>query len=232
MNIKIPKVLVAAPTSNKKEYCFNKWLENTKALTYPNLDLLLVDNSETDCYSKLLSKRVIRNHHIKFKDKPLLQRIEESMNYIREYALHYNYDYIFIKETDNLSPPNIIERLLTHNKAVTSGMYDIGHGKDRELCILLMDDSEHHKVPYKIGKDNYSFADGSLKKCFNAGLGTTLIHKNVLQKFPFRWVKGTNAYIDLTFAEDCMKWNYDFFVDTSIMSEHLNIDWKKEGVTV
>ena len=230
--VKYPKILIAAPTSVHKEYCFEEWFANTKELTYPNADIMLVDNSEDKEYCKLLNERGVKTRYVNYKNKPLLQRICESMEEIRKYAIGASYDYIFFKETDNICQADIIERLLFHNKQVTAGMYDIGHGLNRELCILLIDKDDHHQVPYKIGDEAATFVDGSLKKCFNAGFGTTLIHRSIFTKIPFRNIFNNDSYVDLLFADDLSKRNLDFWVDTSIMSSHLNIDWKKEGITV
>ncbi len=40
-----PKVLIGTPTHITKEYSFQQWLDNIKSFTYPNFDILVVDNS-------------------------------------------------------------------------------------------------------------------------------------------------------------------------------------------
>ena len=51
-----PKILVGCPTSFHKEYALEQYAESIKALTYPNYDILLVDNSKDDVYFKRIKK--------------------------------------------------------------------------------------------------------------------------------------------------------------------------------
>ena len=42
----LPKVLIAAPTANTKNYCFNEWINNISKFTYLNFDVALFDNTD------------------------------------------------------------------------------------------------------------------------------------------------------------------------------------------
>jgi hypothetical protein len=46
---KLPKILIAAPQSDVKNYCFIDWVLNINRFSYPkeNITILLVDNSDT-----------------------------------------------------------------------------------------------------------------------------------------------------------------------------------------
>ncbi|MBW2978931.1 hypothetical protein KY304_02365, partial [Candidatus Woesearchaeota archaeon] len=67
MNTKNPKILIACPTYQGKEYCLDKYINALKSLTYQNKDILFVDNSKThDYFNKIKSKRFAV-----IKDKPL-----------------------------------------------------------------------------------------------------------------------------------------------------------------
>ena len=71
-----PKILVGCPTSDHKEYCLDKYLEGIKALTYPNFDFVLVDNSkEEKYYNKLKDKglNVLRDKYYELARERLLK---------------------------------------------------------------------------------------------------------------------------------------------------------------
>ena len=38
------KVLIASPTADIKDYCFDLWMENVSKFTYENSELFLCDN--------------------------------------------------------------------------------------------------------------------------------------------------------------------------------------------
>ena len=50
--MKIPKILVGCPTASTHGYCLKEYANAVKSLTYPNYEVLLVDNSKDDSYFK------------------------------------------------------------------------------------------------------------------------------------------------------------------------------------
>src|SRR3989344_2942951 len=94
-----PKVLVGCPTSSHKEYCLQDYASALKELSYENFDVLIVDNSESDSYSKkikALGLPVIRapyTEHAK-------DRVIASRNILREKALEGGYDFLLSLEQD------------------------------------------------------------------------------------------------------------------------------------
>jgi ubiquinone/menaquinone biosynthesis C-methylase UbiE len=114
--LQIPKVLVTCPVYDGKEYCFQKWIDMAKSLTYPNYDILVVDNSKTeDFYNKY--KDQIPMIHKTFrpdeKDENMY-RVCQSMGVVREHFLKGNYTHWMNIEADNIPPPNVIETLLKY----------------------------------------------------------------------------------------------------------------------
>ena len=51
-----PRILVGCPTSEHKKYAIKEYLEGIKNLSYENIHLVLVDNSENDEYYNKLKK--------------------------------------------------------------------------------------------------------------------------------------------------------------------------------
>ena len=60
-----PRILVAAPQADLKNYCFLDWYLNIKKFLYPesHIDIFLADNSDTEENSKFIeSWSKIQNH--------------------------------------------------------------------------------------------------------------------------------------------------------------------------
>jgi hypothetical protein len=117
-----PKVLVGCPTSKHKAYCLNDYAEAVKRLDYPNYDILLVDNSETDDYMKKIHDMelpVIKGPY----DKDPMKRIVDSRNLLVKMAINGKYDYFLSLEQDVIPPRTIIKDLLAADKEVITGVY-------------------------------------------------------------------------------------------------------------
>jgi hypothetical protein len=217
-------VLLACPTNEVKDYCFERWLDNVASFTYPNFAVFMADNSETKSYSKKIQKAGISVEWVKPRGKALMKRIAESHELCRRYALHFNFDYLFHLESDIFPPRTIIEDLLSMRKSVSAALYHIGQGAGSELMVQVVEqtDDEHFTATRNLGIDTPEFLDGTVKKVFHAGLGCILIHKAVLPHFAFRYEDGKNFHPDSFFAMDLYRKGIEIHVDTGIICEHDN----------
>ena len=117
------KVLIASPTADIKDYCFDLWMENVSKFTYENSELFLCDNSNTRDYFFDIKKRyehlgdffnvsrITPSQYEKFNltYKSILAKSHEKC---RLYAIENNFDYLLHLETDVFPPADVIERLL------------------------------------------------------------------------------------------------------------------------
>ena len=107
-------------------------------------------------------------------------------------------------------------------------------GADRKLSCSRIektdDGREVESLITKMIEDELTFANGDLQRVFNASLGCTLIRKNVLHKFKFRYEKGKDAFPDYFFAVDMFTQGISVFVDTKQLCVHENQDWGLYGV--
>lgn len=113
-----PKVLVSCPTFDGKEYCFQQWIDNVKSLTYPNYDILVVDNSKTeDFYHKY--KDQIPMIHMTFgpeeKDDGMY-RVCKSMAEVQRHFLKGNYTHWMNIEADVIPEKDVIEKLMKYGQ--------------------------------------------------------------------------------------------------------------------
>jgi hypothetical protein len=225
-----PKVLLAAPTFSGKNYCFIDWWLNIKQFAYPDLDILLVDNSIGMDNVAYLEKFDIRVLHVEPKNRKTQEYITESQNLIRDVFLDEGYDYLFSLETDCFPErKDVIERLMIHDLDVVSAPYFIGKGEESELLIgALVKSFVAKNALFGINLPlRYAFylIDGTVKQATNCGIGCTLIKKWVIEKIPFRIEQGNFAHSDSFFYTDLFYNGIPSYLDTGIFCRHENQDW-------
>ncbi len=228
---KYPKVLVGCPTSSHKEYCIEEYWERLKNLTYPNYDVLLVDNSKDDVYFEKLKKMnipVIKSKYFDFaKD-----RIIFSRNIIRQKVIDGDYDYFLSLEQDVIPPRGLIERLLWRNKDVVSGL--VFHlvpkvdknGKKYLLQIPMLGRNVDNTDKISMFRTEQVLSSGSLVEIDYASMGCLLIKNNILDKIKFRYEEyGSDdvdnvIWDDFCFCRDARKLGYSLFADLGVRCKH------------
>lgn len=228
----LPKVLVAAPTYSGKHYIFPKWYELITHLTYKNYDWLVVDNSKKHSYSVGLRRQGFKKIvHIK-RGKHARFALAQSAEYIRQYALKYDYDYVMMIETDLLPPRDVIERLLKHDKKVVGGVYEIGlvgsKQAPRRMCIYDYNndsDKTERLIRLMDVNEGYAFVDGTLKECAGMGIGCTLFRRDLLEEYDFKYTDKHFLQSDVILYLDLAQ-NYErVFADTGLLVPHYNQNW-------
>jgi hypothetical protein len=227
--IKFPKVLVAAPQHDSKSYCWDTWRDRVKSLTYPNYDVFLAENSDTDEFHNKIKEDGFISKREGYHLSSVLGRTTHAHEACRKYALDNGYDYMLHLETDVIPPFDVIERLLSSKKHVISGVYDIFHGKSRKSMVQLNEGYDrsvgaYRTVPF-VEHEEPLFFDGTVKQVYHAGIGCTLIDRYTLNRIPFRYDDKHIFHADTWFANDCFQKDIPVFVDTLITCQHLNSTW-------
>lgn len=116
------KVLVACPNHVVKEYSFQRWIDAVTNLTYPNYDILVVDNSPGGELAERYGAQVpivvldaSDRPEIAIDEgwsRPTIVRINRSMELIRQHFLTGGYSHWMNIESDVIPPPDVIEVLL------------------------------------------------------------------------------------------------------------------------
>jgi GT2 family glycosyltransferase len=217
-----PKILVGCPTSFHKEYALEEYVKAVNSLTYPNFDILLVDNSEDNLYIEKIKKLglpVIKGPFF----ESARDRIIASRNILREKVLEENYDYFFSLEQDVLPPPDILQNLLKHSKKLITAIYFahnvIPDSQTRELIPLVYKLIDKKTLDMRSLSEAELWDNQGLTEVVSAGLGCVLIHRSILEKIKFRYEK--NTFDDRWFFIDCHDKKIEVFADTSIKCKHL-----------
>ena len=231
---KMKKILIASPTSDIKDYCFDKWMENVSKFTYENCELFLCDNSTTRDYYIDIKKRYehlgsffnvgrvtpSQFEHLNLSYKSFLAFSHEKC---RRYALDNNFDYLLHLETDIFPPIDVIERLLDAKQKIVGAMYHIEVGERSTLMIQQMEDFGNDlRETYNLSENDLDFVDGDVKKVFSCGLGCVLIHRSVLKEVGFRYEEGSPVHPDSFYYADLDAKQIPVYVDTSIYCNHDN----------
>jgi len=121
---KMRKILIATPTYNGVEYCFQEFLVHLKNIDYEDFDILIMDNSRTKKFFRKIKKiQGIKVIHDETKEEKNMYRLISSRNKIIEYAIKKGYDYLLMMDSDVMVPPDILKKLLHNEKDICSGLY-------------------------------------------------------------------------------------------------------------
>lgn len=229
------KILVASPTADVKDYCFNEWLSNVNNFTYPNLEIMICDNSEKrDYYVQLKdtheNQKNINFHRVTPSQYNLSFKhiLAKSHDRCRLFALENDFDYLLHLETDVFPPINVIERLLDARKKVVGAMYFIEEGENSKLMVQQIEDwGIDHRETFNLEENDILMVDGELKKVFSCGLGCVLIEKSVLKDIVFRYEDNSPVHPDSFFYADLDRKNIPVYLDTSILCEHKNTSLRR-----
>lgn len=221
----LPKVLIGCPTNQRKDYILSEYLSNVNNFTYPNKYFYFSDNSYDIFYH--IDHFILKGYDCGYvypQNKANNQYICESYNQIRDYFLSSDCDYWLSLEIDLIPPKDIIERLLALNTQVASARYFIGDGGGSHLLCTDFDDSCGENINRNCftmeGFNEYGTGN-TITGC--AGLGCMLIHRDIVQSFPF-YVVDEVTHNDTFFSRDIdfvgLKIKYD---DTIV--QHKNSSW-------
>ncbi len=160
-----PKILIGSCTHQLKEYSLQRWIDNVKSFTYPNVEIFVVDNSPTeDLTNKYKSQIPIV--HIDVDQSPQFwhNRITKSMAIIQEKFLAGNYYKWFNLECDVIPPKNIIEFMLEW-------------GKDTDWIS--------HCYPNREGSN----------KDVQQGIGCSMLSRKLVESFDYKQADSPDAWL-------------------------------------
>ena len=233
------RVLLAAPTSNHKDYCFDDWCKMVRNLSYPNLDILLVDNSADESYYNKILEAGILCFRVPPEGAPP-QFIAKCQNCIRDYFLAGQYDFLFSLETDVFVPKNIIEYMIGFQLPMLNISYHVTQRDKDTMCIQGMTKTGKSNRLKLLGyNEAFDLYDGEIKQLNSmsigeefqvtgTGIGCSLIRSDILEQQGFRVdaKKGLAVFSDSYFHLDLQRAGITDMLDTTIVVEHRRQDWK------
>ncbi|MFW9872070.1 MAG: glycosyltransferase family 2 protein [Candidatus Thorarchaeota archaeon] len=219
-----PKIFVGICTYEGKNYILERFVERVKSFTYPNLEILFIDNSETDDYMNKIKSLGMNCIKSKWDERSKI-RLTNAQNLMRKKFLESDCTHIFILEQDLIPPKDIIEQLLSHDKEVVGGWYYItNHPRpclSREWTLVDMKFFPQIPVMTDMAKER-------LMKCFLGSFGCSLIKRKVIEEIKFKSYVGFVHHADTWFYFDCEKKGFEVWTDTDLLIPHFqDYKWDK-----
>jgi hypothetical protein len=174
--------------------------------------------------------------------------LANAANYLRKRAIDGGYDYLLMLECDIFPQADIIEKLLKNANPgslilqegcrVVGAPYHITDGKTTHLCVFMPERNEATGLVgtkmIGVGKEN-EFLYRGLQRVHGMGVGCTLIHKSILEKFSFWYSEldddrmknvAHKKHPDVYFYLDLHNAQIPVFCDTDSYVVHKPSDWK------
>ena len=157
----LPKILIAVPTYDAKNYCLDAFMKNIAGFSYPksNIEIFVADNSKTNKNALMIrDKYKVKTFWKDYGDEPVMKKLADSHNQLRRYFLESDNDYMFHLESDIFPPSDIIEQLLWCRKPIVNALYQIFDGAWRNPCIRVQD-----KKPPNYDEFTFNFELGNFQ---------------------------------------------------------------------
>lgn len=213
-----------------KAYILDEWLSYVKSLTYPNLHVLLVDNSPDPDWHKRIACKGFQVLHLEPKGRPE-SYIADSQEVIRNFAVKGGYDYLFSLECDNFAPANIIELLLAYRVDNINVPYLLKGGNETTIGVQIagVDLPTYRNFDVMPVTKCMHYITGEIQTGIPS-IGCSLFSRRLFEGQRFRIEHDQQGKFSDSF------WHYDSirrgitpYVDTSLFSEHKrNPQWWKQ----
>lgn len=208
------KILVGTVTSSEKDYIIDRFIDSVNKLTDKH-DFIMVDTSRDYNFLNYIKRKGVTILKSEWLEN-YMPNIVEGRRLLRKEFLEGNYDYLLSLDSDVITPPDTIKKLLKHDKDIVSFLVHFGV------------DDKQPSVFYKGTQgrlwDRTTWAKLKklrLIKVFAANLGIALIKRKVLERTNYRWHPTEWLGEDYYFAKD-IEGKFEWWVDTSVRVEHFN----------
>lgn len=231
----LPKILIAVPTYDAKNYCLDAFMQNIANFSYPKslIEIFVADNSATNKNALMIrDKYKVKTFWRDYTGYSLMEKLADSHNQLRRYFLESDCHYMLHLESDIFPPSDVLEQLLWCRKPIVNALYQVFDGAWRSPCIRLIDQKPPHYNDFVFHYELYNFhhwwLDGKVQPTYVAGIGCSLMKRKVLETFEFRWDKDNPSSNppDTYFAEDLRMAGVQNYVHTGVLCFHWNReDW-------
>lgn len=243
--MRYPRILVAMPTAEAKDYCVEDFITQIKTFTYPNYDIFVLDNSSKEDHVNTFRKRGIKCVHEPFKGNFKNQtgraELARHQNILREYFLRGDYDYLFMLESDVFCGESIMENLVTYiesyNADAITVTYEIKKSSDNQgdvLCLTSTAESygvrSEKMLTREHGYDimgqgclplNHLMADVDAK-ITATGIGCTMFSRRAMEAVEFRVDPKASkmAFSDSFIFTDIREKGMKVLINSDLIAEH------------
>jgi len=140
----------------------------------------------------------------------------------RNFVEQMDAPYLMMLDSDVLAPPDIVVRLLEHNKHLIGGWYknkNVGH--DPHPIVYEFVNETDDELQFR----HYEKPGEGLEKVDGMGAGCWLMSRELAEALgpePYSMEKATE---DLVLSKKIMDMGYDMWVDWDLACAHLGVSW-------
>ena len=179
------------------------------------------------CIHEIPTRTVISLLQVKKKDvDPYLvsgSLIYDSRDYIAHFAVDNDYDYVLYVDSDMIFDADDMDRLLSHNVGICSGLYVTRDGTNKHVAYTKV--TKRRRFPYRAPKltpDGETKGFGEIAAC---GFGFCLIKTSVL-KTMFKYYKSlfepkSGLGEDIIFCVRARQVGFKTFIDREVKVGHI-----------
>ena len=236
------KILVASPTYNRHRHLIEDYVAQFLGFSFQRKHLLLVEAGveDNDLYYKELKSKLASEHSItvlKSTHSPsAIERLAYARNIIRQFASNYNFTHILFLDTVTFIPKDSIERLLSHEKDLAgficmirtkSGVPKICALKSGELLMVLNSEGNNNvKALDFVDANEILKQRPNLVKIYATAMSPLLVSRKVFESTPFRYIPSHPMGEDVAFHIENNQKGFEYFLDTMVTADHLQIGWE------
>jgi len=239
-------VLVGVSTYPGHYYCRDKFIATIQAL---NCDVFLIWNGEGKPNKIFPKSWKVENYKVRHGERGL-DVLRNKQNVIRDYFVrNKKYTHLFMAESDNFFPSNIIKKFLNYKKDMVTGLYFVEansgytlplESKTREKYRKVFEEYDGQEVvafTFKTLPCVWDLKDGEasfwqfndwiykrgLQRIFAAGLGAVLFRRKVLENCKFRLKKEDDPhqqFTDFMLYWDAYRLGYELWLDGDMFVGH------------
>ena len=226
---RLPQVLLAAPISSRKDPILREWLQYITRFTYPQYDILLVDNSDDEHFREQVWQAGFACDYVSPNGKRATHYVAESQNLLRKWFLERQYDYYFSLECDNFPPLNIIELMLSYKLDNLNVPYFLRQGKETTLGVQK---SVIHHQGWRANKvmavpDSIAAFDGRVKHYYAPSFGCSLFSRRLMERVQYRVDdRLPTAFSDSFFHMDSNRIGIKPWAHMGVLCEHRRFSWR------
>lgn len=149
--------------------------------------------------------------------------VDLARNKAFEYFLSTDADYLFFVDSDIIVTEEVLEKLISADKPIISGVYNKKSFVQRETTICYVDEQKNWRVykPNEI-KDELFKIDACGFGCVLIKRDTVRFMSDKMKKICFRFIQQLH-YIseDIYFCTECSKYNIEIWCDGSAKVAHV-----------
>lgn len=144
-------------------------------------------------------------------------QIDINRNNIAEKALHWGADYLLWLDADQTYPPDMIQRLLAHQKDIVGGITPQRLTPYLPTIYKWQKGNRMHHI-LEIDKEELIKPDAM-------GLPGSLIKRKVFETIPFPWFENTLTFKhDILFCMKCYNFGFKIYCDLTLTYGHITVD--------